>query len=913
MACTNPQNPDCKNCNKAGLAILPVRYAVVPNDVMAFLPATMGNKVTDVQLSHHRYTLRTLRQGFVYVFYEKSARGLRNFWEIYSVTSAGTLWKQLSIMAVQPILDEPSCSGSGHNIPASVITIEKPEKCGTVWIAFSEHIWSPETLRDFAKNVKLRDRRMQTIIPAQWVKNRTYRHGVEATQEQIEAMIEYQDNFNTYSLEPGALPIISKEDGSHIAANLKKCSTRYPLHMRKGQSKLLADKMKQIGEHPHGHYPGMVMALWDAVGITHEINGFRNDAAGWIEKYGTERDLQLTAMNAIEGGKKALEDKAVNDEKWRQEHVRQSRLRGSPSTARREQAVSLPEPQRSQNIEIYDILDDWERRELPNLGYSARLYAANSYPEPKRSTEIAKIKADAERFLQERAKNGPEQIANAKDSAWSKYAAKLNQPEYESFIRNYDAFITAVDTLIDQRTDDLINWLESKWFINALTEFHQSTIEDGIVFDDQVGRAIHGMNSTIKGRQKIDNWVKEMKATESNLIWRTIALNQKEGMDAVDAAMAAAAANAAPVGKLAVDFVAKHVRKMADIYKKANTMQNTYIKAADAAERIKKIAVNDFDRFFMTVGDRLFKPFLQRGVDTAAEYAVRGLMLCRAGVEPDRILDAIKEQAKSEGLARNAIVRRLQAAKTFIGSGQDFKEAKFKELKATWEKLKENPTRGPTALKENRLSWIVATLEIVNLTKIAWELKDDRSKYGELAASACSTTAALMDIAANSAKHLVGDKVSVTFQKLKVFGGVLSAGAGYYSALQDWDKTTDNFNRNNYVISLGYLSKSTLQFGSAMLGLLASISYAAPLLESSASKATQWIGGRLLFYKLFCLTWAVRLNMVGLAVTAIIWVATPNPMKEWCEESPFGPKKDKGTKDPKKLLEKFGVALHEAS
>ena len=69
MACTNPKNPECENCNKSGLAILPVRYAVVPNDVDATLPDPLGNKVTDVKLKHHKYALRTLRKGFIYLFY----------------------------------------------------------------------------------------------------------------------------------------------------------------------------------------------------------------------------------------------------------------------------------------------------------------------------------------------------------------------------------------------------------------------------------------------------------------------------------------------------------------------------------------------------------------------------------------------------------------------------------------------------------------------------------------------------------------------------------------------------------------------------------------------------------------------------------------------------------------------------
>jgi len=52
-----------------------------------------GVRVTDVALDAHHYGLRTLREGWVYLFYEVGPRGAR-YWEAYKVTSDGRLWKQ---------------------------------------------------------------------------------------------------------------------------------------------------------------------------------------------------------------------------------------------------------------------------------------------------------------------------------------------------------------------------------------------------------------------------------------------------------------------------------------------------------------------------------------------------------------------------------------------------------------------------------------------------------------------------------------------------------------------------------------------------------------------------------------------------------------------------------------------------
>lgn len=46
-----------------------------------------------------------------------------------------------------------------------------------------------------------------------------------------------------------------------------------------------------------------MLARWDAIGITHELNGYRNDAAGWLKKYGDERELQIGALNRPENGR----------------------------------------------------------------------------------------------------------------------------------------------------------------------------------------------------------------------------------------------------------------------------------------------------------------------------------------------------------------------------------------------------------------------------------------------------------------------------------------------------------------------------------------------------------------------------------------------------------------------------------
>lgn len=63
------QQTKCDNCEKSGLPILPVRYAVLPKTVGAKLPPGIAGKgMTDIALQEYQYGLRTLREGWLFVF-----------------------------------------------------------------------------------------------------------------------------------------------------------------------------------------------------------------------------------------------------------------------------------------------------------------------------------------------------------------------------------------------------------------------------------------------------------------------------------------------------------------------------------------------------------------------------------------------------------------------------------------------------------------------------------------------------------------------------------------------------------------------------------------------------------------------------------------------------------------------------
>lgn len=906
----NTSKPDCPNCNKSGLAILPVRYAVVPLEANTSLPEPLGNKVKEVKLSHYKYALRTLRQGFLYLFYEKHARGSHIKWEIYSVSAAGTLWKQYSTSAIHSVSSEPACSLTGHNIPASVIAIENPEKCGKVWIAFSEHAWSGDTFKLFERDAKVRNERMQIFAPSLWITDKGYKHGLEGTLANVEKIIEYQNDFNHTSLTGGPLIDVSIAGGGHRSHVLKKQSTRYPLHLRRGQSEQVVEAMNAIGKcHAGKCHPSIVLALWDAVGTAHELNGFRSDAAGWVEKYGQERELEISALNTIEGLRKLFEENAVQHELELRQRAINSYIQIGSTQGRRSSASKMPEPKRSHEIEVCNILDDWGRKKMPSkIDYPLRLDMANMLSEPRRSIEINKVKSEADKYLASLATSAEKRNAEARAGAWAKYQEKLNKDAYEDFKRKCDVFYEEAGALIDHRTDDLITWLEAPLLVSTLTEFHNENIRDGAAFECLVGEAIHGINGSAKGREKIDEWVKEMKAGKSNLLWRAVALNQKQAMEELDTALAEASRHHSDRTLASamnwVNYTAKSMKAFADTYKKLVSYQNANNSASSAAGskafgvNLRPVSMRGVDKLGISIGDRVFKAFAVADLgDYASEKIIQHIFSVRAFVAPADSANLIEVQAKNEELSRKQRLERLRVGRTFMAANTPaIRTAQSEALGQAWQEFTEKQS-GASAVKDTRLAVVVMLVEGISFNKLIADcaLKNDAKSWWSLAASGLTITSALFDVASVPAKGLFGAE-SWSYQRLKLIGGLLSSAASAVTAVLDIRDALKFYAKGNLVATSGYVIKGIAGLASAGLTAATSFTYAVPLIERLTgqrllSSAVSGIGGRALAIigmRIIFMSVGAWLTVIAFGAQVFIWIISDDALEEWCSLSAFG-------------------------
>lgn len=943
----------CDDCKASGLPILPVRYVPVPNSVTQALPGwASGARVSDIPLgSEFHYALRTLRAGYVYLFYSKNQRG-SNQWECYMVTEDGLLIKQPDPMMAAP-LPQPSstCTRQGHsNVRLHHLVIEKPEKCGATWIAFSGHKWSKETIKEYTDDQKLRDARMQMLQPAAMAKGSKHPHGTPVTQAALEEVIEYAASFSTSALPHQAtVSPFSEEDGSYKADRIGRVSTMFPWHQRQGQSADTVKFMKERAKRGDGSSnTPHVLALWDAVGTARELNGFRNDAAGWLKLYGDERALQLEAANKLEGLRTALTDLAGDQQKQAQDQQRNNAgnwYDPKEAAEQRARAQRLPEPQRSRDLEVCDIIDDWGRRRVPMLGYQVRLRTANQLAEPKRSQEMAQVKADVERFLSSRARNADKNIQHARAEAWPKYQDRLDDQALNKFNKNWSRLQIQADTVIDQRTQALIKWLEAPLLIDTLEDFNQLNIHDGVLFEDLIGAMTFGIGASPSGAKKIDAWVKQADAAvKTNLPWRALALNQKAGIAALNAALKEAEKHRGEQTLSSVltwtGYTAKVLKGLADTYKKAQGVYDANVKAASEAgsvvfgARINPINTRGADAFVISFGDKIFKHFaIDKLGDYASEKIIQHIFSIRAFVDPLDSERLVQAQAVAEKLSREQTLRRLQATKAFMQlDTPEIRTSQTEALKEAWTKFKASgDSKVGQALKDSRLALVVALIEGVNFSKLIADCKrkGDAKSYFSVLASGMTITSALFDVAATVVKNLPAKASealpalgaeSWTYQALKGWGGALSGGASFIGGWFDWVDAGKNNSKGYEGLWALYLVKGALSFVGGGLTLAVTFTYAAPLVARLTGRAVvgatiEGVGKRaaaVIGFRILGMAAGGWITVGALGVQVIIWIVTPNALQDWVDHCAFGrERKSGGYGTAREQEEKLGQALVE--
>ncbi|AWH55551.1 hypothetical protein C1924_16860 [Stenotrophomonas sp. ESTM1D_MKCIP4_1] len=885
----------CDVCRSTGLAILPVRYTVVPASCNAGLGGLSPAHATDVDVSAGEYTyaLRTLRQGLLYLYYEQGPYG-PEYWECYAIAANGTLWRQPTAYSARAIAGGglPSCGRSGHDpMRTEFITIQRPYLCGTVWLAYSQHPWTPATLDRYGADPALRAARMQSIEPARWITS-ARAEGDQAPLNDASALasiMEYRWLDNPSGDPPdlpysGALPVASNPDGALRKARLRAHGTRYPWSRRDHPRSEGVDPRQQRLERLQKHssngrigsgrqeYPPMLLGLWDAVGVVHELSGYCNDLVGCINQFNSERELEVSAVDQIEQISQLLElNGAVMAKNYVSQTVREAerqRRLGNPSLPSWDPKVKLPEEEKR------ELAREYERQFLP-------LY-----------------------------------LQDAQDAWKNKYWPLIDEPRFAAFKKNMDAMARQVLDRMAPKMRVLVAWLRHDLLLVTMEDFDGQSAAHGVWFEEIITEAIAVLGMHEIGRELLTELADDLKVTgQRSLLWRVVAHNQEELRQELEQTLSAAQVGADTVLEVAgaswAAFVAgtAHLKSFLTLYRKLEVAQK---EAAPSTASARILRDSGVDRFVTTAGAYLLNRFPMKGIqDTAGNAMVRVVLLTRALMERDEAISLVAEELSSGQQGKRYFLERIQFYRK-KGSALPMQFA-LRDLELHHGALamrKRWQAAAESSRNVVRLNSLTGVLEMVNFIHLATKVDKDTRDYATLLASGMSLLAVYTSVHETVAKEFFGAG-SVSAIRMKAAGSVLAGAGSFIGAAYSLSDFKSRLEDGQHWSAAALLMKAALTSAVGSANFLTALAYSSPVLERHLGRNKLSLGLRGLRAGIEAAaaregelvlssqamkrlgTWILRLGgweitLALLVIEATVWAISPNDLEKWCESNVFG-------------------------
>ena len=266
----------CEFCDKSGLPILPVRYAIA--SVGTGAPQTSVPKIPLGDKTAH-YTYRLVRTGYVYLYDQA-----RKTWECYFVTKEGYFFKIDVKPSVIPVLPAKpfDCADERHRAIASCIMIPNAQKATKVWIGFSDVRWTQDVL-DKHKDAAYRERHMRVFDVQKGISGPDAQH--------MFPIKDVDTKVAEYTM-----------DGSKLIKAFK--WSPYPVDQRRSRAEALKSESERLKPGK-----GLVVTLDDPAGITQELAMLMHHNAKLFLKHpNVERKLEV--YGTISQMEMAIKDQA---------------------------------------------------------------------------------------------------------------------------------------------------------------------------------------------------------------------------------------------------------------------------------------------------------------------------------------------------------------------------------------------------------------------------------------------------------------------------------------------------------------------------------------------------------------------------------------------------------------------------
>lgn len=654
-----------------------------------------------------------------------------------------------------------------------------------------------------------------------------------------------------------------------------------------------------------------VVVLPDHIGITQELNDFRNAPLEGLEhylaatdEYGASNQQRLQVYEAIEEVKAGIHAGVVND--------------------------------RQEFLDLHKTSSD--------RYFEQRRSQANTLRAQGMPTEAAAILADVDRSLKVRASNYQAEMARAQADAarrWnSKYEGRLDRTEMNLFYLALNEHTKAAFDKAAARATDHLKWFESDRLVNAFDVFDKADTSAGYGFAVESSICSFGLSSCKLGEDKIDAWVKAPQVDRKNLYMRGLYYNNDELIAAAKQALAdiqAAAGTEEFASGINAAVMLKATKGLASGFKAVDSAFDEWARNQGQAYSRRWSAGREIALYhkFSDITRTVFRAGVGGTFDKMVTARLGGLLYARLGsvtevlAFDDAMLTIPKEKIAShrrERAERRAEARRMDKAadkaakvvakvdgslETLIADAQDKTRQKALAL---------NQIRGsaPDQLSTNnyhqtRLGVILGCIEMIALGEKLTHFENTSKGWLEVGGSALAVGSIVLDAYYSAAKSIreikpyrgisaINRGADVVRGGFKLGAGVLGMGTGISGALLDWWKFEDATDRNLRAI---YFVRSVTGFLSAGLTMAAAFFYCQQLLKHSARglaehslrfralAAAANLAWRLAL-RVRLLVWVARWNWVGLGLTVVeigYLTIKDDDLQNWCEKCVF--RKDK--------------------
>ncbi|UAD92594.1 hypothetical protein H9N23_04500 [Xanthomonas oryzae pv. oryzae] len=741
---------------------------------------------------------------------------------------------------------------------------------------------------------------MQAITPKQWIGAPQAKGDTVplSSADALKAVLEYRGFAGEIS-EPAQLPhdrkpaAISTSSGGYKADVLHANSTRYPwalrTHSMSGASaeQALQQRYARMCAASHNGKQGdqrqtympMLLGLWDAVGVVHELNGYRHDVVGAMARYKEERALEFNAMEHIEQidtllqrNAAVLSDQYAQASRARMEELEQEQAGGNALTqsgmdALRTHGIA------SSNAGTWDGLS---KALLPVYQRQARETWEQTYRPRIDATAYAAFKANAQRFGQ------------------------------------------AAMELLTQRTQVLGAWLSNPLFLVTLEDYDGTSPSCGVRFEEVITHAIEGLGMDPDGRRLLQDLAGNLDVTSrSCLLWRVVAQNQDEAREELKQTLSEAdqqknmVLSAAGAGWSVFVTTSKTLKKFLSVYKGFETAQK---QAAPLTATDRILRETGVDRFVTTAGAFLLNRFPLNGVqDKVGNALVRFVLMTRALLDEAEVSELISQEASTGVAVRSYFMERVEHYRSqTLTSGtpmmyalRDVERHKGTDLmRERWEQASQSSRNAV------RLASLTGVLELVNFINLLSKADKQARDYGSLVASGVSLLSVYTSMAEKVSKEFFGD-ASRSMSRMKAIGGWLGGFGTYVGVYYDAGDLFLNLDKKDYGAAFIYFTKSLSGVAVGGAQFLTALAYSAPVfekaigrrgviiwldslkagLQAAAAKEGEEVLAKATMKRIGIGVlrlggWQVTVALVVMDV--LIYALEPDALEKWCESNWFG-------------------------